>query len=347
MSIILDSHRLTEKSYPGFLEKSILTSLANAMPDEVFFYPKEQIEDHLPSNMKPIEFPSTKGLFHQRKTEKWLQTIQPSLFISFTRTIKTNSLLKQILIAGDEDSLDWESIKVKPNAIGFTTHYISDQIEKKERFTQIPTFFTRVPVKLNETENNPEERDIKELFTEGKEYFISTDFFESKEKIINLLKSFSLFKRMQQSSWKMMLVVRATDYFTLDDAYHLISNYKYREDVVITDDDDLALKIREAYSLISVSQNEVFPVPIVESVLQQTPVIAFPSKTNKDLFGDAIVYTASESNEALADMMMMIYKGETFRKNIIKKMYPLSEGLMADAKILPLQQIVQKLQQEI
>jgi len=42
MSIILDSHRLTERSYLGFLENAIILSLAKAMPDEVFLIPKEK-----------------------------------------------------------------------------------------------------------------------------------------------------------------------------------------------------------------------------------------------------------------------------------------------------------------
>jgi len=348
MSIILDSHRLTERSYLGFLENAIILSLAKAMPDEVFLIPKEKIgTGDWPSNLKAVEFPPLVGLFHQRKTEKWLQAINPSLFISFSRTLRTKQTVKQILIIGNEDCLKELGIGSKVDGVGCTSNYLLSRARKKGDYPQSDLFLTSSLTKVGNLAPDSEDRDIKELFTEGKEYFICTDFFETKDKCIALLKSFSLFKRMQESSWKLMLVMRATDLYSIEDAEKLLSTYKYRADVVITDEADLGKKIGEAYTLISVNEKEIYPVPIVEAILQQTPVIALPTLTNKDIFEDTIVYPVSETNEALADMMMMMYKGETYRKNMFKKMKTISERLKGEDSIMPLQQMIRKLQQEL
>ncbi|MCH5599711.1 glycosyltransferase [Niabella ginsengisoli] len=160
---------------------------------------------------------------------------------------------------------------------------------------------------------------VKSQLTSDREYFIIADFNLDKDRLVTLLKGFSAFKRMLHSSWKFVVVLRAADGIKKEEAEHLLSNYKYREDIVLTNDDKLNEKIAEAYALISVSVEEIFPIPVAEAVRLKTPVIALKTETLDQLYGDAIVYTENAGSEAIGEMLMMIYKGETFRKNLIKK----------------------------
>jgi len=96
-------------------------------------------------------------------------------------------------------------------------------------------------------------KSIKEKYTNGKEYFIYRGAIEKDRNIIQLLKAFSIFKKRQKSSMKLLLMGKLL--WQNKEFDKLIGNYKYREDVVIVadaslvDEAKLLLQLTLIYSL--------------------------------------------------------------------------------------------------
>lgn len=348
MAIILDVHEWHVNTYQGYLEKTLFVYLAAAMPEEIFIYPENQEKQvHISSNIKTAPFPSPNGLFLKRKTNKWLRVQKATAFISFKRTLTTTLPLQQIIIISSKSMIDNEKQWHKATQIGFVSQYLKSYFNNKYPVYTHKTFLVEgiiTPPKLMNSDVFKDQ--IKQDFTEGIEYFITTDFDWDKEKLITILKAFSRFKKRQQSNWKLMIVLRTTNAI-IDIASELLERYKYRTDVVITNDERLFEKIAAAYSLISINTEEVFPIPIEEALCLHTPVIALETETTKAIYADLIIYPLKPHHEAIGDMMMMIYKGEMYRQNLIRKISSRSFSFHVENILHPIIEVLSdKLQQE-
>lgn len=330
MAIILDANELFQKTYNGYLQNSLFTSLAITMPNEAFLYPAQNGILPTANNMVGIHFPPKKGLFAQLKTNKWLKDNKASAIISFNRTFKVNGDLKQVCIFSDEGGFKDVRLFMNATDMGFTSDYLKNRFVEKYPEKELNTFL------LDNIINEPisEITDceaIKEQYTQGLEYFINVDFYLDKEKLIALLKGFSTFKKRQQSSWKLMIALRSVTSIKKAAAEEVLCNYKYRQDVVLCTDENLSEKIAAAHVLISLDEAEVFPVPIAEAIRQKTPVIGKRTFTTENKFDDMITYLPHNGNAAIGDALMQMYKAEKYRNDLITKMETISPLITVSA----------------
>jgi glycosyltransferase involved in cell wall biosynthesis len=159
---------------------------------------------------------------------------------------------------------------------------------------------------------------VKDNYTEGKEYFLFIGPVYPKENLVNLLKAFSIFKRRQRSNMKFLLLARSEKKH--DSPIQNLKAYKYRDDVAILrnlSDEELVKIIGSAYALVY-SSLQGFDVPLLEAMKCQVPAITFQSSPD-EIAKDAVLYADNESIEDLADKMMLIYKNENLRKELIEK----------------------------
>lgn len=342
MAIILDAHARQSNTYEAYLEKTLFTTLAAGMPGEIFLCSETEIAD-FPGNVKPVRFPPESGLFLQKKNDKWLQAQGGSSFISFKRTLSTTLPVKQVLIIAAERLISNEKVWHRADAIGFTSGYLQSNFNEKYPSLVSKTFLAEGIVQ--EAPFLPDEGQkqlIKEAFTDSREYFITTDFDWNKEKLVMLLKAFSRFKKMQQSNWVLMIAIRSGDPAVSDMARELLTTYKYRADIVLTDDDRMYEKIAAAYSLISICTQEIFPVPVEEALKMHKPVIALETQIIRNRYGGLVVYPSGDNSEAVSDMLMMMYKGETYRQNLIKNISARSTGYNAENISATLKQLLSR-----
>lgn len=161
---------------------------------------------------------------------------------------------------------------------------------------------------------------VKEKYTEGKEFFIYTGAIHPRKNLFHLLKAFSEFKKKQKSSWKLVLAGRL--------AWHSkafaesIKTYKYRNDVVMTGyipDEELVQLTGAAYAMVYPSLCEGFGVPVVEAMRCEVPVITSINSAMQEIAGDAALYADPESFHDLADKMMLLYKDERLRAQLVEK----------------------------
>ncbi|MFZ1259939.1 MAG: glycosyltransferase, partial [Chitinophagaceae bacterium] len=99
-------------------------------------------------------------------------------------------------------------------------------------------------------------------------------------------------------------------------------SYKYRNAVVLTgyvEEAVLAEIIGAAYGLVYPSFFEGFGVPVLEAMRCDVPVITSADSAMQEIAKDAALYADANSHTDIANKMMLLYKDENLRKELILK----------------------------
>ena len=161
---------------------------------------------------------------------------------------------------------------------------------------------------------------IKGNFSGNKEYFLFTGAIHPRKNLLNLLKAFSVFKKRQQSSIKLLLAGRLA--WKFDSFIKSLETYKYRDDVVLLnylEESELVKITASAYAVVYPSLFEGFGVPVLEAMQCEVPVITSAASAMQEIAGDAALYADAENYNDLAEKMMRLYKDESLRSELIQK----------------------------
>lgn len=160
---------------------------------------------------------------------------------------------------------------------------------------------------------------VKEKYTNGEEYFLFTGALHPRKNIINLLKAFVKFKRRQKSRIKLVIVGRMAWQFK--DIAEAKARMPFKEDVVWTgylNVSELAKITAGAYALVYPSLFEGFGIPILEAMTCHVPVIVSDTSSMPEVAGAAGLLVDPFSVDDIAQKMMLIYKDEDLRQELIE-----------------------------
>lgn len=161
---------------------------------------------------------------------------------------------------------------------------------------------------------------IKAKYADGKEYFLYTGTVHPRKNSVHLLKAFSLFKKRTKSGMKLVIAGRLT--WKTDEFRKLLETFKFRNDVVLTgyiSKEDLAGITAAAYAMVYPSFFEGFGVPPLEALQCGVPAIVSNTAAMPEVGGDAYLYINPYSIDDIAENMMLVYKDESLRKQLIEK----------------------------
>ncbi|HUM97237.1 MAG TPA: glycosyltransferase family 1 protein [Chitinophagaceae bacterium] len=165
-----------------------------------------------------------------------------------------------------------------------------------------------------------EKTETKTKYTEGKEFFLFTGAIHPRKNLMNLLKAFSLFKKRLHSNMKLVIAGRlAWQYASFTES---LKSYKFRNDVVLTgyvEESELVKITGAAYAMVYPSLFEGFGVPPLESMQCFVPVITSEKSAMFEITRDAALYAIANDPADIAEKMMLLYKDETLRKEMIEK----------------------------
>ncbi|HNR16460.1 MAG TPA: glycosyltransferase family 1 protein [Chitinophagaceae bacterium] len=188
-----------------------------------------------------------------------------------------------------------------------------------------------------------EKQEVKNKYTDGKEYFVYTGSIHPRKNLVNLLKAFSVFKKRQQSGMKLVLAGRlAWKYEIFIDN---LKSYKYRDDVVVTGylpEAELVGITGAAYAMVYASLFEGFGVPVLEAMKCQVPVITSAGSAMQEMSKDAALYANANSYTDIADKMMLLYKDENLRSELIGKSKTIADEYSWERTAALLWQAIQK-----
>lgn len=168
--------------------------------------------------------------------------------------------------------------------------------------------------------NNAEREKTKQLFSNGEEYFLFVGGVHPRKNVMSLIKAFSIFKKWTKSNMKLLVIGRmAWQYSEIEEK---LKTYKYRNDVELlgyADDTKLASIMSAAYVLVHPSFFEGFGSPIVEAFHSAVPVLTSNTSSMAEIADDAALLFDPNNIEDLAQQMILIYKDEKLKKQLIEK----------------------------
>ena len=165
-----------------------------------------------------------------------------------------------------------------------------------------------------------EKRKIKAQYAGGNEYFIFYGDTSQQNILLNLLKAFSHFKKWQKSSMQLFIMIKDGLPKDFSDSLKL---FKYRKDVKLLNSlpgNELAKVTAAAYSMIYLPLYESFSMlAALQAMKCNIPVITGNAGAMPEICGDAALYVNFNDPANIAEKLMLIFKDEKLRQELIEK----------------------------
>jgi glycosyltransferase involved in cell wall biosynthesis len=197
----------------------------------------------------------------------------------------------------------------------------SEHMQKilKAQFETVPGNIFKLTCSINNSISGSRQKKtqlVKKLAGD-KLFFLAQGEHHNTKELLNLLKAFSVFKKMQQSN--MLLIITGK---TENDFNKHIDNYKYRKDVILSQPvshDEEIILTEAAYAAVVPASHDDSAFYTIRAMQCSTPVIAATKTASEEIAGDAALYFNSGDFSELASKMMYLFKDETGRKKLIEK----------------------------
>ncbi len=281
-------------------------------------------------------------------TYKINSKIKKNILIQYWLKIGLPSIIKKInpqaIIQLSGYSID--VVKV-PQLLIFESLYFNESLKKKSTFylntaTTIITFSNYLKSSLKETyhiddnkiktipfASNPifhplnitEILKITDGFADGRAFFLLIINHTNSGYVFNTLKAFSIFKKWQLSTMKLLIVVdiKNSELKVLEK----LQTYKYKDDVIVLkniEQEKLAKLMAASYCVLYPTNQIILSLKIMQAIQVEVPVIT----TYSDYITEIIdkenrLLLKNNSEEEIAEKMQLIYKDETLRAKLIQE----------------------------
>jgi glycosyltransferase involved in cell wall biosynthesis len=328
----------------GYFEKEVFTRIAKDHPEHSFYFlfdrPAE-ITD-LPSNVKLIvagpkaRHPILWRIWFDLTLPRLLKKIKADVFVSPDGYLSLRTRIPQCLVVHDLGFLH-QPEAYKRSHLWYLKRYLPKYLAKAKRIATVSDFTRKDILKQYRIDESKidivysaakesfhplsweEKARVKEKFTGGKEFFIYAGAIQPRKNLLNLLKAFSIFKKRQQSDWKLVLAGRVA--WKNEAFINLLRSYKYRDDVILTGyvpETELVNLVGAAYAMVYPSYFEGFGVPVLEAIRSGIPPLTSAGSSMEEIAGDAALYFDPNDHADIAEKMMRIYKDEPLRNQLIE-----------------------------
>ncbi len=333
------------EEYGYFLQETFSRIVKNH-PEHLFVFIFDRPYDErflFEKNVKAVvigpapRFPLLWKYWYDIKIPAVLRKYKADVFVSCDGFCSLRTKVPQCLVVHDLAFLHYPAV-YKKSHVSFYKKYTPKFLEKASVVSTVSTFSKKDILDNYKIEDNKidvvfsgaknsfkpitglEKINTKNKYTEGKEYFVYTGAIHPGKNLMNLLKAFSVFKKRQKTSMKLMLVGRiAEEYKSFSKS---LRSYKYRNDVVMTgymEEAELVKITGAAYGMVYPSLLEGFGVPILEAMKCDVPVITSANSAMQEIAGSAALYIDPDSHIDIANKMMLLYKDENLRNELIQK----------------------------
>jgi glycosyltransferase involved in cell wall biosynthesis len=160
---------------------------------------------------------------------------------------------------------------------------------------------------------------VKEKYSEGKEFFLYSGVVNKINNIMALLKAFSFFKKRQKSNMQLLIASNTSSQFF--EIVESLKTYKYKSDVKMLENlpaEELVKITASAYSFVSPSLFENSGGSLLQAMKCNIPVIASDINIFHETCADAALYADRNNFENIAEKMMLIFKDEKKRDELIE-----------------------------
>ena len=179
--------------------------------------------------------------------------------------------------------------------------------------------FAAFPGEAIKPVSSAEKEKIKTALTQGREYFLADLSGGGEEEVVNLLRAFSLFKKRQNSNMRLVLTGRLSG--PAAGIRDLLKTYKYRQDVLwseeaVAGEPELT---GAAYAVLFPFDGNSLGTALLNTWKAGVPVIAVNAGLLQETAAAAALGFVAGDPASLAAQLMLIYKDEHLRLDLIKK----------------------------
>lgn len=337
MRIAVNAGSLKSDRFETFIQ------LAKLHPQDtfLFFFDTENKSADLPENVTsivitpPAKIPLKWRIWYNLKLPSALKKNKAAIFIS-ERFISLKSKVPQILMHPElsfihEPSLieKKEILFYKKNTAGFlkkanaiivNSFFFKKEIGQRFKIAEkiihviYPSVKNLTPVTFEEKEL------IKEKYAKGNEYFIYKGIISTEKNIVNLLKAFSFFKKRQRSSMQLLITGVAGEKF--EEFVRSLQSYKFKNDVKVLlnlPQSESRKIIASAYAMVYVPLIESEGISVIEAMNSGVPLIVSDIEFLKEYCAEAALYVQPGNINDIAEKMMLLFKDEKKRKDLIER----------------------------
>jgi glycosyltransferase involved in cell wall biosynthesis len=330
----------------GYFTKEVLRILVTQYPQHQFYFFFDRPYDPgfiFSANVHPVvigpqaRHPVLWKLWFDVKVPAALKKIAADVFVSPDSYCSLTTKVPQCVVVHDLGFLHFPEAYKKSHGV-YLRHYMPKFLKKATAIATVSQFSKDDLIKHYRTK--PEkisivysavkdsfaplsldrQTAIKEKYTGGKEFFLYVGAIQPRKNLVNLLKAFSIFKKRQQSSMKLVLAGRLA--WKTEEFRQLMNTYKYKDEVLLTGylpEPELAQLIGASYALVYPSLFEGFGVPVLEAMKCGVPALTSQNTSMQEIGGDAGLYFDPADHNDMADKLMLIYKDEGLRSKLIEK----------------------------
>lgn len=173
------------------------------------------------------------------------------------------------------------------------------------------------PIHESFTPVDQEEKEaVREMYSDGKEYFLCAAGSNPRSNMLNMLKAFSFFKRRQKSNMLLLITGDPGDALKND-----LKTYKFRNEVKLLTDltaEELAKITATAYAVVYPVLYEDSGLVPLRAMQCRVPVITSNIGTLPSLCGEAALYANPDNFEDIAQKMMLVFKDEDTARKMVK-----------------------------
>ena len=346
MVIAVNIRELSGNSAIGKLLIHCFEMIAANYPEHEFIFIGEKeltAQNNGLQNVKRIILPQHSDnpilwkLWYNYKLPSTLKKVKADILFTADGVCSLRTKVPQCLIINDLAFLqypEWYSKKylrfIKSNTGGFlkkaktvVTFSATLKNEVAKRYDVVENKITVIPATSGK-KYQPITREAKELvkekYTEGKEYFLFSGRIHPGSNLVNLLKAFSLFKKRQKSN--MLLIIASQDILQDAPFVESLKLYKYRHEVKLIpglNNDILKEITATAYACINMAPLHNDIAGLFNAMQCGVPVIAGNLHIAMELLEDAALFANGDVPEHIAERLMLLYKDETKRNELVKK----------------------------
>jgi hypothetical protein len=185
-----------------------------------------------------------------------------------------------------------------------------DNFLPKEKTISLLQALQTMPLHLSYNQT----KSIQGEYTNGYDYFLFFVNTFSKENIITVLKAFSIVKKWQKTSMKLLLLLDNVEELDLVPDF---KNYKHKTDVefVTSTADNFAPLTASAFACLHFANYNFIQNAFV-ALQNNVPVITNDTALHKSIFKNAVLYT-SITDKNIAENMQQLYKDEQLKKELL------------------------------
>ena len=276
-------------------------------------------------------------LWYNIKIPAVLKKYKADVFISYDGIASLFTNVPQCIFISELAFIDQASSVKKDNLL-FNKTFIPRSIKKSKTVFTVSEFCKTNLIKQYKTNadkievvyeginenfkeiNYEEKENVKAKYTDGNEYFIYTGEIGADKNLLNLLKAFSAFKKRQKSS--MQLLIAGNRGWKYEEFFESVRSFKFKNDVKILTDlphEELMKITAAAYAMVQPSFYESFATQALEAMKSGIPVIASSTGALPEICGDAALYGDTKNFKEIAVKMMLLFKDENLRREMIEK----------------------------